>query len=247
MTSRDELLKRIRSLARGTRGRPPAILELPDATVCDIVEQMERKVSNRAIARFLRKNGMSGSENSLQQTLSLFRKRIAPLLGRESAPPSLPQAALKIPSEVSCLPADEMLATVTDIVKNYGEVIRQQTEAAAHKGGTIGEDLAKHAKAYAALVTIQARLQATVVKSRPVGPTEDPSFKERADRAWEQITDNGRDTDSMGKIVDRFLMKLEKKCISLEQDSNGEWVEAPRQRPGRREANTKTDAESPIN
>src|SRR5208283_2971180 len=131
MTSRDELLKQIRNIGRGTRGNPPAILQLPDATLYEVFEQMERGLSNRAIARFLRKSGMSGSENSLQQTLSLFRKRIAPLLGAESAPPSLLQAALKIPAEVSTLPTDDMLSTVRDIVKAYGESIRRVTKAAA--------------------------------------------------------------------------------------------------------------------
>jgi hypothetical protein len=234
MSGREELLKQIRYLGRGTRGAPPAILELPDAALYELFLQMQRRVSNRAIARYLRKTGMKGSENSLQQTLSLFRKRIAPLLGEESASQSLPQAALKIPAEVSSLPADEMLSTVTDIVKAYGESIRQATVAAAKNGTPLSEDLAKHIKSYSGLVATQARLEQTVMKSRPVALTEDPSFEERANRAWEQLTDNGRDTDSMAKMVDKFLMRLEKKCIQLEQDSNGEWVEAPPQRPGRR-------------
>jgi hypothetical protein len=235
MSSREELLKQIRSLGRGTRGSTPAILELPDSTLYDIFEQMKRGLSNRAIARHLSKCGMKGSENSLQQSVSLFHKRIAPLLGAESTPPSLPRSPVKLPAGVSSLPPDERLSTLRAIVKDYGEYIRQQTEAAARKGGTIGEDVAKHAKAYSTLLATQARLEATVMKSRPVGQAEDPSFKERADRAWDQLTDNGRDNDSMAKIVDRFLMKLEKRCISLEQDSTGQWHEAPRQRPGRSE------------
>jgi len=62
---------------------------------------------------------MKRSENGLKKTLSLFRKRIAPLLGRESALPSLPKAALKFSAEVSSLLPDEMLSTVGDIVKAY--------------------------------------------------------------------------------------------------------------------------------
>src|SRR5208283_2695618 len=152
MTSRDELLKQIRNIGRGTRGNPPAILQLPDATLYEVFEQMQRGLSNRAIARYLRKTGMKGSENSLQQTLSLFRKRIAPLLGEESATPSLPQVALKLPAEVSCLPPDEILSTATDIVSAYGEWIRRETVAAVKNGTPLGEDMAKHVKAYSAAV-----------------------------------------------------------------------------------------------
>src|SRR5512139_2851180 len=125
MSGRDELLKQIKIMGKGTRGSTPAILELPDAALYEVFEQMQRGLSSRAIARFLRKSGMKGSENSLQQTLSLFRKRIAPLLGEESATPTLPQAVVKLPAEVSSLPPDEMLSTVRDIVKAYGESIRQ--------------------------------------------------------------------------------------------------------------------------
>jgi hypothetical protein len=152
MTSRDELIKRIRLVGRGTRGSTPAILELSDSTLYEVFEQMQRGLSNRSIARFLRKSGMSGSENSLQQTISLFRKRIAPLLGGESAPPPLPQAVVKLPAEISSLPPDDMLSTVRDIVKAYGESIRQATVATAKNGTPLTEDLAKHVKSYSALV-----------------------------------------------------------------------------------------------
>jgi len=177
---------------------------------------------------------MKGSENSLQQTLSLFRKRIAPLMGTESTPPFLPRSLVKLTAEAYSLPPDETLSTVTDIVKAYGESIRKATVTAAKNDTPLSEDIAKHIKSYSGLVATQARLQATVMKSRPVGPAEDPSFKERADRAWEQLTDGGRDTHTMAEVADKFLMRLDKKCIQLEQNSNGEWVEAPRQRPGRR-------------
>ncbi len=204
---------------------------------------MKRGLSSRAIARFLRKSGMNGSENSLQQTLSLFRKRIGPLLSGESAPPSLPRSPLKIPAEVSCLPADEMLSTVRDIVKAYGQGISQLAKAAAENGGAMTEDLSKHVKSYSALVATQARLEATVVKSRPVALTADPSFDELANRAHDYI---GSDGDKMVKASQKFLMRLEKKCIALEQDSNGEWVEAPRQRPGRRRTGETSDNELSI-
>jgi hypothetical protein len=119
-------------------------------------------------------------------------------------------------------------------VKAYGESIRQATVTAAKNGTLLSEDIAKHVKSYGGLVATQARLEATVVKSRPTGQAEDPSFQERADRASEQLTDRERDTDSMAKIVDKFLMKLETKCMSPEQDSTGQWHEAPTERPGRR-------------
>ncbi len=138
-----------------------------------------------------------------------------------------------------------MLSTVTDIVKFYGESIRQQTEAAARKGTPIGEDLAKHVKSYSALVATKARLEQTVMKSRPVGPNEDRSFDELADRAHNYLSENGLG-EKMIVAGQKFLMRIEKKCVALEQDSSGEWVEAPSQRPGRRETNTKTDVESPI-
>ncbi len=69
MSGRDELLKQIKIMGKGTRGPIPAILELPDSTLYDIIEQMKRGLSNRAIARHLRKCGMKGSEHSLQQAV----------------------------------------------------------------------------------------------------------------------------------------------------------------------------------
>ncbi len=157
---------------------------------------------------------MKGSENSLQQTLSLFRKRIAPIMGTESTPPFLPRSLVKLTAEAYSLPPDETLSTVTDIVKAYGESIRKATVTAAKNDTPLSEDIAKHIKSYSGLVATQARLQATVMKSRPVGPAEDASFKERADRAWEQLTDGGRDTHTMAEVADKFLMRLEKNVFS---------------------------------
>jgi hypothetical protein len=235
MSGRDELLKQIRIMGRGTRGAPPAILELPDSALYEMFLQMQRGMSNRSIARHLQKQGMSGSENSLQQSVSLLRKRIAPLLDREAPVQSLPQTALKLPPEVSFLPPDQMLSTVTDIVNNYGESIRQLTEAAAESGTPITEDLSKHAKAYAALVATKTRLEQSVMKSRPVDLQEDLVSQERADRVWNYLTDNGRDTHKMAKAADKFIALLEAKCIALEQDATGEWREAAVKRPGRSE------------
>ncbi len=233
MSGREELLKQIKIMGRGTRGAAPAILELPDATLYEAFELLRRGMSSRAVARYLSKNGMKGSENSLQQTLSLFRKRIAPLLGAESAPPSLPQAALKLPLEVSSLPPDDMLSTVRDIVKAYGESIRQATVAAVENGTPLSEDIAKHIKSYSGLVATQARLEATLTKSRPTGPLmEDRNFDALADRAHDYLSE-----DDLGEKMivagQKFLLRLEKKCIQLEQDSKGEWQVAPTQRPGR--------------
>ncbi len=90
MSGQNKILDQIRVMGRGTRGSAPAILELPDASLYEVFLQMQRGLSNRSIARHLRKCGMSGSENSLQQSVSLFRKRIAPLLGAESPPPCFP-------------------------------------------------------------------------------------------------------------------------------------------------------------
>ncbi len=168
MPGREEILKQLRILGKGTRGASPAILELADDTLYEVFEQLKRGLSCRAVARYLRSIGMKGSENSLQQSVSLFRKRIEPLLAEETAMPSLPQAPVKIPPEVSVLPPDEMLSTVRDIVRNYGESIRQVTEAAVRKGTPIGEDLAKHIKSYSTLVATRVRLEQTVMKDRPV-------------------------------------------------------------------------------
>jgi hypothetical protein len=234
MSNEEKLLEQIKILGRGSRGSTPAILELPDSTLYDIFEQMKRGLSNRAIARHLSKCGMKGSENSLQQCVSLFRKRIAPLLTGESATPSsLPRSPVKLPAGVSCLPADEMLSTVTDIVRNYGEAIRQATATAAKNGAAMTEDLAKHVKSYSALVATQARLEATVVKSGSVTTTADPSFDELANRAHDYLSENGLG-QKMVEASQKFLMRLEKKCISLERGADGEWHDAPRHRPGRR-------------
>jgi hypothetical protein len=235
MPGRDELLKQIRIVGRGTRGAPPAILELPDSGLSEVFEQMQRGLSNRSIARHLRKIGMIGSENSLQQSVSLLRKRIVPLLNREAPVQSLPSCALKLPAEVSCLPPNEMPSTVTDIVKSYGECIRQLTEAAAENGAMISEDVSKHVKAYSALVATKARLEQTVMKSRPVETPENTVSKERADRVWNYVTDNGRDTHKMAKAAELFIKKLQEKLVYLEQDATGEWREATGKRPDRSE------------
>jgi hypothetical protein len=113
---------------------------------------------------------------------------------------------MKLPAEVSSLPPDEMLSTVGAVVKAYGESIRQLTKAAAENGAAITEDLSKHVKAYSALVATKARLEQTLMKSRPVGPTGDPSFEERANRVWEQLTDNGRDSHAMAIAATKFLV-----------------------------------------
>ncbi|MGO9121683.1 MAG: hypothetical protein ACLQPD_29250 [Desulfomonilaceae bacterium] len=218
MTSREEILKRIRFLGKGTRGASPAILGLADGTLWEVFEQLKRGLTCRAVARFLRSIGMKASENSLQQSISLFRQRIAPLLTEESATPSLPAAPVKIPPEVSVQPPDEMLSTVRDIVRNYGESIRQVTEAAVRKGTPIGEDLSKHIKAYSTLVATKARLEQTVMKDRPVEPPQDKSFQEQADRAHEYLTSIGWDGDKMRKISERFLKRMADKCILLEKD-----------------------------
>ncbi|MGO9569519.1 MAG: hypothetical protein ACLP5H_18470 [Desulfomonilaceae bacterium] len=230
MTNRDELLKQIRLMGKGTRGAAPAILDLPDATLYGVFEQMQRGLSNRAIARYLRRSGMKGSENSLQQTLSLFRKRIAPLLGEESATPSLPQAVVKLRAAVSSQPPDEILSTATDIVSAYGEWIKQETVAAVKNGTPLGEDMAKHVKAYSAAVATKARLEQTVVKQGgSIGPPEDRSFDELSKKALDFIGDDG---DKMVKASQKFLMRIEKKCVSLRRGADGEWVEAPTRRPG---------------
>ncbi|MGO9568545.1 MAG: hypothetical protein ACLP5H_13485 [Desulfomonilaceae bacterium] len=232
MPNREEILKQIRVMGRGTRGASPAIIGLADSALYQVFEQMLRGLSNRSIARHLRKCGLTGSENSLQQSVSLFRKRIALLLSEESAPLSLPQAALKIPAEVSCLPADEMLSTVMDIVKAYGESIRQATVTAAKNGTPLSEDLSKHVKSYAALVATKARLEQTVMKQGgALVPPEDRSLDELSKSALDFIGDDG---DKMVKASQKFLLKLAEKCISLERGADGEWVEAPRHRPGRR-------------
>jgi hypothetical protein len=235
MSGRDEIVKQIRIMGKGTRGAPPAILELPDSALYEVFQQMQRGLSNRAIARHLRQFGMSGSENSLQQSVSLLRKRIALLLDREAPVQSLPQTALKLLAEVSSLPPSEMLSTVTDIVNNYGECMRQLTKSAAESGTAITEDLSKHAKAYAALVATKTRLEQSVMKSRPVETPEDPVSQERADKIWSYVTDNGRDTHKMAKAADLFIKKLEGKIVYLEQDATGEWREATGKRPGRSE------------
>ncbi len=195
MTSWEEILKRIRFLGKGTRGASPAILDLADDTLYEVFEALKRGLTCRAVARYLRSIGMKGSENSLQQSVSLFRQRIAPLLAEETATPSLPAAPVKIPPEVSVLPPDEMLSDVRAIVRNYGESIRQVTEAAVRKGTPIGEDLSKHVKAYRGLVATKARLEQTVMKDRPVELPEDKSFQEQADRAHEYLTSIGWDGD----------------------------------------------------
>jgi hypothetical protein len=224
MANREEILKQIRIMGKGTRGALPAILDLPGDTLWEVFQQMQRGLSNRAVARHLIKCGMSGTENSLQQTLSLFRKRISPLLAEESATPCLPEVALKLPVGASSLAPDETLSTVRAIVKDYGEAIRQLTEAAARKGAPLGEDVSKHAKAYSALVATKARLEQTVIKSEPVEPPQDRSFQEQADRVHEWLSEDKDTMDRMKIASERMLKRLDEMRITMERDpTTGEW------------------------
>jgi len=229
MSGRDKLLKQIRVLGKGTRGASPAILELADDTLYEVFEQLKRGLSCRAVARYLRSIGMNGSENSLQQTLSLLRKRVAPLLRvEESAAPALPQAAHKLPENFSSLPHEEALSTLTEVVKNYGEWLRQVTQKAAQNGTPISEDVAKHMKAYDTLLARKTRLEQNAVKDTPVQSTgedpEDSRFLEAlANKAHDWLFADG-DGDEMIKASKRFLARLAPLCIQVEKDPvTGKW------------------------
>jgi hypothetical protein len=220
MADRDETLKQIRIMGRGTRGNPPAILNLSNPDLFDIFQQMQRGLSNRSIARNLLKMGMIGSENSLQQAVSLLRKRIGPILNQETPGRTPPLSVPKLPAEISSLPQDDTLATVTEIVKSYGENIRQLSDAASKSGALVSEDLAKHIKSYNALVVTKTRLEQTAKPTRPVDPPEDYEeiTQERADRVWGFITHNGRDVDKWTKMADTFIRRLEKHIVELDED-----------------------------
>jgi hypothetical protein len=126
-----------------------------------------------------------------------------------------------------------MLSAVRDIERAYRDVIRRALETATSASGRLNEDLPKHIKAYDALVSTRAKLeQARPPKTNSVSQ-EDREFDARADRVWEWLTDNGKDSDKLVKAANIFLQKAEARIVELEQDANGEWQEVPNRRPGR--------------
>ncbi len=233
MATREQLIQQIRILGRGSRGAPPAILDLSDPALYEVFEHLQRGLSSRAVARHLRFAGlMQGSENSLQQSVSLFRKRVATLLVSNSSQSPLPSSPVRLPADLDSLPHDEILSGVRDIERSYREAIKRALETATSASGRLNEDLPKHIKAYDALVSTRTRLEQATPKTNSVCQ-EDREFEERANRVWEFYTDNGKDGDRLVKAAKIFLQKAEAKIIELEQDANGEWQKVPNQRPGR--------------
>ncbi|MGO9120940.1 MAG: hypothetical protein ACLQPD_25435 [Desulfomonilaceae bacterium] len=230
MASPEQILERIRVLGRGRRGAHTGILHLPDSTLYEVFQQMQRGLSNRAIARHLLKCGAGGTENSLQQTVSLLRKRIAPLLTKDSTTLPLPAAKLEIPAKVSPTAPDDTLNTLDDMIKFYGQAIRQATQSAAQKGTPLSEDLIKHIKAYDMLVARKARIEQNAIKDRAVEPDrEDPDdlrlLDLLANKVQEWLFDNG-DGEKMVRASKRFLARIAQKCIYLKKDPvTGEWYE----------------------
>ena len=233
MATREQLIQQIRILGRGSRGAPPAILDLPDPALYEVFEQLQRGLSSRAVARHLRYTGlMQGSENSLQQSVSLFRKRIATLLVLTPSQSLLPSSPVRLPADLDSLPQAELLSGVREIERSYRVALMQALEIAASPGGRLAEDLPKHIKAYNEVVATRAKLEEMNLKAPAVTP-DDREFDARADRVWEWLTDNGKDSDKLVKAANIFLQKAEARIVELEQDANGEWQKVPNQRPGR--------------
>jgi hypothetical protein len=233
MATREQLIQQIRILGRGSRGAPPAILDLSDPDLYEVFEQLQRGLSSRAVARHLRFSGlMQGSENSLQQSVSLFRKRIATLMVSNPSQCPLPSTPVRLPADLDSLPHDELLSGVRDIERSYRTVIKQALQIATSSAGRLAEDLPKHIKAYNEVVATRAKLEQMNLKTPSVTP-DDREFEERANRVLEFYADNEEDADKMVKAANIFLQKAEARIIELKQDTNGEWQKMPNQRPGR--------------
>jgi len=217
-------VKQIRELGRGSRGKPPELWALGDATLHRVFFLLRNGCSNRSIARELKARfGLKSSENSVQQQVGKLRKRIAPLL--RTVPPQEPVADI---SEIDRLPAEERLGRLMEIEKSYGDLIEEMLAAARDNDGLMTSDMAKHVKALSTIAKTRAQLESSGGQKnagQPLGPgiNVNLEFESKAALAHDWLTSGG-DGEKMVRAATNFLAEIEKRCITVEQNEHGEWT-----------------------
>jgi hypothetical protein len=210
-----QIISEIRQLAKSNRGKDLGLLQLSDDCLYQIYLQLRAGASNRSIARMLQtRHGVARSENSIQQAVSLLKKRIAPLLNSQNT--ELPSTPIRVPRGLSDMPLNDAIDTIDSILKSYGNAIKQLVEAADYNDGMLTEDVSKHVKAYSSLVGTKARLQ----KSEKRVPSNDyidiAAFERRSKLVLENYI--GNDGSKMIRSADKLLKALEAKCVTMEMD-----------------------------
>ena len=210
-----QIVSEIKQLAKSNRGSQLSLLQLSDDCLYQVFLQLKAGASNRSIARMLQtRYGVARSENSIQQGVSLLRKRIAPLLNSQNT--ELPSTPIRAPRGLSDMPLDDALDMIDSILKSYGNAIKQVVEAADYNDGMLTEDVSKHIKAYSSLVGTKARLQKSekrVPSSEYIDKTE---FERRSNLVLEKYVKD--DSSKMIRSADKLLKALEAKCVTMELD-----------------------------
>ena len=156
-----DTLKLLRKQARIGGKRAPLVAELPDDALEFVYDQIRGGASNRSIARALKaKLQLTGSENSIAQSVAKLRKRTSSLLKPTASSnvwepvPSIHQAD----SGNREISQETELETIKKVESSYGALIEAQV-AKAQSNGLIPSDLAKHVKALAELSKVRHRLE----------------------------------------------------------------------------------------
>lgn len=213
--SQSQIISEIKRLAKSNRGSQLSLLQLTDECLYQTYLQLKAGASNRSIARMLQtRYGVARSENSIQQAVSLLRKRIAPLLNARNT--GLPSTPITAPPGLSDMPIDDALDMIDSILKSYGSAIKQVVEDADYNDGMLTEDVSKHIKAYSSLVGTKARLQ----KSEQRVPSSDYVDNAQFERRSKLVLDKfvGNDGSKMIRSADKLLKALEAKCVTMELD-----------------------------
>jgi hypothetical protein len=205
----------IRKLGKSNRGKELGLLQLSDDGLYEVYLQLKAGVSNRSIARMLQSRyGVTRSENSIQQAVSLLAKRIGPILNNPCV--ELPAVTVTAPPELSNMSTDEAIDLLEEIMIPYGKSIKHRVVAGARHDGYLTEDVSKHVKAYAALVATRERLQRTQKRS----PSNHFMEHTEMDRRSRLILDKyvGDDGEKMARAADKLIKALEEKCVKMELD-----------------------------
>jgi tRNA U54 and U55 pseudouridine synthase Pus10 len=203
----------IRKLGESNRGKELGLLQLSDDCLYEVYLQLKAGVSNRSIARMLQSRyGVDRSENSIQQTVSLLAKRIAPILNRPCV--KLPVNTITPPPGLSNMPTDEVLDLLEEIMIPYGQSIKHRVEPGARHDGYLTEDVSKHVKVYATLVATREKLQRTQKRSTSNHLVDHTAMDRRSKLVLEKcVCDDG---EKMIRSADKFLKALEAKCVEME-------------------------------
>lgn len=215
------IVRQIRHLVGGTRGAQMAMLKLPDEALYALYLQLRNGVGNRACARYLQKEfQVVGAENSLQQSIGTFKKRIAPLLKTERYP-----VAGRDTGQTAGQRGGQTLSKLQEIEERYGFMVLEALDK-AERTGVIPPDLHKHVNALTKFSKMRSQVEENVVREvLPEGIWPEEELERRADKAWVYLTDNGADAYKMSRAAQKFLEGVEQKAFELSPEEEAMVVE----------------------